>query len=281
MNQTQRRARLGHMDFLSELLSDPATPRLTTYTTHGRMELSAQTLANWQAKVANLLTGIGAQPGDVVVLAASASWQPAVIALGAWKVGCAVVSSFAELTEALRPAPSVPDATPAPTGRLIAVFTDDADIVESDEATDAEEIYLLSNDPFGRGVEESGGDVPFGVNDFSPELRVQPDAFMGLDIPRATSDGLFVTQGLTAGKYLARARSQWAGEHPNAEVTAPSAATSAPRAAFSPWADTQGLAVALEPLAAGGSTVMVDTAGVSDLTKVLESEKVTANTLES
>ncbi|WP_168155984.1 TIGR03089 family protein [Corynebacterium sp. HMSC28B08] len=269
------------MDFLSELLSDPATPRLTTYTTHGRMELSAQTLANWQAKVANLLTGIGAQPGDVVVLAASASWQPAVIALGAWKVGCAVVSSFAELTEALRPAPSVPDATPAPTGRLIAVFTDDADIVESDEATDAEEIYLLSNDPFGRGVEESGGDVPFGVNDFSPELRVQPDAFMGLDIPRATSDGLFVTQGLTAGKYLARARSQWAGEHPNAEVTAPSAATSAPRAAFSPWADTQGLAVALEPLAAGGSTVMVDTAGVSDLTKVLESEKVTANTLES
>ena len=39
------------MDALSALLTDPAAPRLTTYTDAGRMELSGQTLQNWQAKV--------------------------------------------------------------------------------------------------------------------------------------------------------------------------------------------------------------------------------------
>ncbi|MDN6326143.1 MAG: TIGR03089 family protein, partial [Corynebacterium sp.] len=36
------------MDLLSPFLAtDPASPRLTTYTDAGRMELSAATLANW------------------------------------------------------------------------------------------------------------------------------------------------------------------------------------------------------------------------------------------
>lgn len=250
------------MDFVTDLLNNPAIPRLTTYTTHGRMELSGQTLANWQSKVANLLTGIGAQPGDIVMISAPASWQPAVIALGAWKIGCSVTSSFAELAAALKVASSSTDAPLSPAGRLIAVFTDDADLADSDEAADAEEIYLLSNDPFGRGVEESGGDAPFGINDFSPELRVQPDAFMGLEIPEEASNRLLITADLTAEEFLDRAHRQWGDDRP--------------RAAFSPWVDARGLAAVLEPLAVGGSTVMVDAADVKDLEKVLDVENVTA-----
>lgn len=253
------------MDFVTDLLTDPATPRLTTYSPHGRMELSGQTLSNWQAKVANLLTSIGAQPGDVVLISAPASWQPAVIALGAWKIGCSIASSFEELTQVLEVASSSTDAPLSPAGRLIAVFTDDAELADSEEAAGAEEVYLLSDDPFGRGVEESGGDVPFGINDFSPELRVQPDAFMGLEIPEEASNRHLVTGDLTAEEYLVRAREQWGDEYP--------------RAAISPWADAQGLAAALEPLAVGGSTVMIATDAVSDLEKVLATENVTAKRL--
>ena len=102
------------MDFVTDLLTEPATPRLTTYSPHGRMELSGQTLSNWQAKVANLLTSIGAQPGDVVLISAPASWQPAVIALGAWKIGCSIASSFEELTQVLEVASSSTDAPLSP-----------------------------------------------------------------------------------------------------------------------------------------------------------------------
>lgn len=255
------------MDFITDLLGEPATPRITTYTSHGRMELSGQTVANWQAKVANLLTGIGAQPGDTVLLAAAPSWQPAVIALGAWKVGCSVISSFDELASLPVPSSSHSDATPSPAGKLIAVFTDDPDLAEEAEPYEAEEVYLLSNDPFGRGVEESGGDVPFGVNDFSPELRVQPDAFMGLQLPDATAADLSVTSRHTAAEYLSQARKCWGDQRP--------------RAAFSPWADAQGLASALEPLAVGGSTVIIAADGVSNVDKTLETEGVTVNRLDS
>ena len=255
------------MDFITDLLNDPATPRITTYTSHGRMELSGQTVANWQAKVANLLTGIGAQPGDTILLSAAPSWQPAVIALGAWKIGCSVISSFDDLSTGQGSSPSDSDAPLSPSGKLIAVFTDDPDLADEAESSEAEEIYLLSNDPFGRGVEESGGDVPFGVNDFSPELRVQPDAFMGLQLPEATAVDLCVTTQLTAAEYLAQAREHWGDERP--------------RAALSPWADAQGLAAALEPLAVGGSTVIICADEVSDVAKVLREEGVTVDRLDT
>lgn len=217
------------MDLISPLLQDPATPRLTTYTEAGRMELSGITLANWQAKVANLLLSIGVGEGDTVAIAAAPGWQSACVAVGAWKLGA-----------------SISDAT---SGSPVVLFTDSLELAEEFEdspaGADVREIYLLSTDPFGRGVEEAGGDVPFGINDFSPELRVQPDAFMG-QAPSAPSADLEILQQAASDLEL----------------------ISGVRAVMSAWSDTAGLARCLSPLLLGGSVVVstdADPARLEDL----------------
>ncbi|KAB1504183.1 AMP-binding protein [Corynebacterium sp. 320] len=196
------------MDIIAPLLADPAAPRLTTYTPAGRMELSGQTLANWQSKVAHLLRAYGVQPGDRIGLIADTGWQPAVIAIGAWHVGAVLTDN--------------PDAQ--------LLFTDDP---ARAEASDAEEIFLLSSDPFGRGVEESGGEVPFGITDFSPEVRIHPDQYHA-----PTVDGPELAEG----------------------VSAPGAG-SARRVLTGPWQNVAELTRALVPLMHAGSVVVsVDTA---------------------
>lgn len=196
--------------------ADPGAPRLTTYADAGRMELSGETCANWQAKVANLLLSLGVQPGDGVVISAEAGWQPAIIALGAWRIGAKLLDS-----------PNTAENTDA---EPVVFFTDDPELASD---SDCEHIYLLSNDPFGRGVTESGGEVPFGVEDFSPELRVQPDAYLGPNFGVATAqpdspDSPFPTK-------LPPTRS---------------------RVLCGPWHGVAELAAALAPLATGGSVVL-------------------------
>lgn len=226
------------MDLISDLLNDPAAPRLTTYTEAGRMELSGITLANWQAKVANLLTSIGVGEGDTVAIAAAPGWQPACIAVGAWKVGA-----------------SISDAN---SGEPAVLFTDSLELAEGFEDSPAgasvQEIYLLSSDPFGRGVEEAGGDVPFGINDFSPELRVHPDAFMGsaprfpsadVDVVRAAAEQLETEHGIGRGA----------------------------RVVMGPWDDVRGLARCLSPLLVGGSVVMSTDSHPARLEELKDTEK--------
>lgn len=177
------------MDIIGGLLSDPARPRLTTYTESGRMELSAATLANWQSKVAYLLLSVGVQPGDTVAIQAACGWQPAVIAIGAWKIGARITDlRGAEGDSADQGVPSV-------------LFTDD---MQCAEESDCEEVFVLSTDPFGRGVEESGGSVPFGVNDFSPEVRVQPDVFAAGAYPGLVFPGTFTPPASVAEAQIMR-----------------------------------------------------------------------------
>ena len=226
------------MDLIADLLNDPAAPRLTTYTEAGRMELSGITLANWQAKVANLLTSIGVGEGDTVAIAAAPGWQPACIAVGAWKVGA-----------------SISDAN---SGEPAVLFTDSLELAEGfeDSPTGAsvQEVYLLSSDPFGRGVEEAGGDVPFGINDFSPELRVHPDAFMGsaplnpsadVDVVRTAAEQLETEHGIGRGARVVRG----------------------------PWDDVHGLARCLSPLLVGGSVVMSTDSHPARLEELKDTEK--------
>ena len=208
------------MDALSALLTDPAAPRLTTYTDAGRMELSGQTLQNWQAKVANLLLGLGAGPGSVIICDARPGWQPVTIAVGAWLIGATVVDARGPLPDSLTDAAGPP----------VAAFTDSVDLAEqlADEGLGGldvaglgdlgelgepvEEVFVLSTDPFGRGVTESGGELPFGLNDFSPELRVQPDAFLG-SAAVADAGRLLAASGgeqLREGQWVAAARTAMA-----------------------------------------------------------------------
>lgn len=241
------------MDVIAPLLTDPAAPRLTTYTNAGRMELSGETLKNWQSKVANLLLSLGVTPSSLVVLDAAAGWQPATIATGAWLVGATVVDGsvqgFVRGTVENATPPISSDATPP-----VVAFTDTIDkaeqLAESGIAAAPgaiEEVFVLSTDPFGLGVEESDGNLPFGLNDFSPEVRVQPDAFLGgpLDTQFLNSDRVLAASGKQAFTIT-----EWQ-----------KAADSADRIICGPWKSTVQLAEVLSPWAGGGSVVMsTDTA---------------------
>lgn len=236
------------MDLIAPLLTDPAEPRLTTYTDAGRMELSGITLANWQSKVANLLTSIGVGSDDTVAISAAPGWQPAVIAIGCWRVGVTVVDAGSSSS----PASSTSTDASLPAPRVL--FTDSVDLAEEFENSDAgasvEEIYVLSNDPFGRGVEESGGDVPFGMNDFSPELRVQPDAFIGPE-PEGETPDLEVLQGYAQELDLSLGQ----------------------RVLLGAWEDVSGLKRCLSPLVTQGSVVVTTDAAPERLIQLEDMEK--------
>lgn len=252
------------MDALNALLTDPAAPRLTTYTEAGRMELSAQTLQNWQSKVANLLLGLGAGPGSVVICDAEPGWQPVTITLGAWLIGATVVDARSPLTSVVQDASTPP----------VAAFTDSVELATSlaDEGLAGvggpdepiEEVFVLSRDPFGRGITESGGDLPFGLNDFSPELRVQPDAFLGTPALADASRVLAASgqEQVTQEEWLAGGVLKKDGEE----------AGGAGRVLCGPWGNTVELANALRPWAAGGAVVMSTDTAPERLKQLAEAE---------
>ena len=104
---------------------------------------------------------------------------------------------------------------------------------------------LIREDPFGRGVVESGGDLPTGAIDFGPTVRFYGDQYFGETQPLPQL------------------------------VNTPA---SAERLLSTGWSDNESFSRAvLEPLAAGGSAVIV--AGVCPaerLEEIASNEKVTA-----
>ena len=170
------------MSMLSPLLrTDPASPRLTVYdeARGARMEFSAQTLDNWASKVANLLDEefeLGANTPIAIDL--PTSWQSAVIALGAYNSGRVPVFTPELLA----------DATPA------VVFTTVAGAPRWAEVPDC---VVVSDDPFGRGVVEAGGELPFGTVDFGPTVRFYGDQYFGAS-PELTD---FATPDLGPERY--------------------------------------------------------------------------------
>ena len=127
------------MELLSHLLAlDPASPRLTVYneTTGARLDFSAITLDNWASKVGNmLLDELDLEEGSTIAIDLPVSWQAAVIVLGALATG--VEADF------------VSGETDADV-----IFTS-LDRYKPYEAHS--DVLLVSDDPFGRGIVESGG----------------------------------------------------------------------------------------------------------------------------
>lgn len=152
---------LGDMELLSHLLaSDPASPRLTVYdeTTGARLDFSAITLDNWASKVGNmLLEELDLDEDSTIAIDLPVGWQAAVIALGAYAADVRV--SFGA-NDADREAD--------------VVFTS-PDRFGAHQGTG--DIVLVSDDPFGRGVVESGGELPRGALDFGPTVRFYGDQF--------------------------------------------------------------------------------------------------------
>ncbi|WP_080796228.1 TIGR03089 family protein [Corynebacterium pacaense] len=213
------------MELLSHLLlADPATPRLTIYneTTGARLDFSALTLDNWAAKVGNmLLEELDLDEESTIAIDLPVSWQAAVIVLGALAAGIEVEFGDQEAD---------------------AEFTT-PDRFEANQPTG--DVLLVSDDPFGRGIVESGGTLPGGTIDFGPTVRFYGDQFFN------------PTRALT-------------------EIVPPSGG--AERVLSTGWSDKEGFVrTVLAPLAASGSAVIV--AGLADSTRldqIAAAEKVTA-----
>ena len=145
------------------LQTDPASPRLTVYddARGARMEFSAQTLDNWANKVANLLDEeLEVGPDAIICLDLPVSWQSAVIALGAYNASQRPqIGSADALTTESHPA---------------VVFTTVAGASRWPNVSDC---VVVSDDPFGRGVVESGGELPAGTVDFGPTVRFYGDQY--------------------------------------------------------------------------------------------------------
>lgn len=147
------------MELLANILAtEPAAPRVTVYNedTGARLDFSGITLDNWAAKVANMLREeSGLDAGATICIDLPPSWQSIVIALGALAAG--ITPHFGATSD-------------HPESEALFVTPDHT--VSGDVDT-----YLVTDDPFGRGVEECGATLPDGAIDFAPTVRFYGDQF--------------------------------------------------------------------------------------------------------
>ncbi|MFC3850234.1 TIGR03089 family protein [Corynebacterium hansenii] len=171
------------MELLKELLSDdPSVPRLTCYdeTTGGRTDLSAITLDNWASKIGNMLHDeFDLDPGDSAWIDLPPIWQAACIVAGAERAGIELSSEDP-----------------------LVVFTTVGKLSEWEEKFPDAYLAAVTDDVFGRGVVETGGEIPPGVIDFGPEVRLHPDGYIGM----GPDEGQVLLDGLTPAELAARAK---------------------------------------------------------------------------
>ncbi|MCF8570580.1 TIGR03089 family protein [Gordonia sp. HY002] len=151
-------------------VADPARPLFTFYDegTGERTELSAATLGNWAAKIANYLRDeVGVVPGDDVRVDLPEHWQSAAVLLGAWWAGAHVLVGDHD-------------------GDARVVFTAAARL----DQHDADAVVVVPLDPFAMGSR----DLPIGVDDFGESVRAHGDRYSPAgagdlaldDVPTAT-----------------------------------------------------------------------------------------------
>ncbi len=234
------------MSLLTPIVSaDPASPRLTVYdeTAGTRMEFSGVTLENWANKIANMLVEEFEfdDPDDApaILVDLPVSWQAAVLPIGIYNAGL----TFTVGQNSSNAAASTAASTTASTTTPDLVFTT-ADRVENwPKGTD---VVAVSDDPFGRGVTETGGTLPPGVVDFGPTVRFYGD--------------------------------QYFGDSPDLSEWKDAAANTAERILIPAWSSREEFdADVMAILAAGGSVVVIAGMASADrIEQIAEAEKVTA-----
>lgn len=242
------------MDMLSHLLADdPASPRLTVYNEADgtRMDFSAQTTENWASKIANFLREeLDLDESSVILCDLPVSWHTAMIALGALAAGISVrfatddaAADRAVDRAADRAAADTTTDSGADSGAEPAVFFTSAEKVA--EYANHGDVVVVTNDPFGRGLEEMGEPVPEGAIDFGPTVRFYGDFYPG-------------------------------PTRPLAEIVRPT--SGAQRLLSTGWTDWDSFTrQVLSPLAVGGSAVVVAGMASTDrLAEIAENEKITA-----
>ena len=174
------------MDILNHLLTaDPAAPRLTVYneSTGARMDFSAQTLENWVAKIANLLEEeLELDTDSALLIDLPVTWQAAVVALGSLAAG--VQFDFVNSSEPRE----ADDSSPQIVADAVFTSPDKFELysvgnVAAASDGSAPDVALVTDDPFGRGVAESGGELPAGAIDFGPTVRFYGDDYFGSTTP--------------------------------------------------------------------------------------------------
>jgi uncharacterized protein (TIGR03089 family) len=225
------------------LRRDPGRPLVTFYDeeTGERVELSVTTYANWVAKASSLLVDeLGLERGETVRVDLPPHWLAPVFAGAAWNAGLVVTDAD--------------DATAVVCG---------PDRLErwSPEAADRV-VLACSLLPLGVRFAEP---VPAGVHDVGVEIWSQPDAFVpwdppGPDDPATDLAGARRTQGET-----------WEAAATGTLVTDGGRLLWAASPASPPE-----LAAFTEPLAKGGSLVLVTRAGPERLEAIAAAERTTA-----
>ena len=231
------------MSLLTPIVStDPASPRLTVYdeTAGTRMEFSGVTLENWANKIANMLVEEFEfdDPDDTpaILVDLPVSWQAAVLPIGIYNAGLT-------FTVWQSSSNSADDQSAASTTDPDLVFTTVDRVENWPTGTD---VVVVSDDPFGRGVTETGGTLPPGVVDFGPTVRFYGDQYFG-DSPEL---------------------SDWKD----------AAASTAERVLIPAWTQREEFdADVMATLAAGGSVVVIAGMASADrIEQIAEAEKVTA-----
>lgn len=225
------------------LRHDPGQPLVTFYDdgTGERVELSVTTYANWVAKAGSLLVDeLGLERGDTLRVDLPPHWLGAVFLGAAWSAGLV-------LTDADDPRAVVcgPDTLDTWAGRAASV-----------------EVLACSLLPLGVRFAEP---VPTGVHDVGIEIWSQPDAFIPYDPPAGDDpatdlDGTVRTQQELIGAAAAGSLLTDGGRL---------LSTANP-------ASPPGIATFLEPLARGGSLVLVARADEPRLQAIEVAERATS-----
>lgn len=220
---------------------------LVTYvdgTTAERTELSATSLANAAAKIANALRDEYAlEPGDAVALDLPLHWQRSTWCAGAWTAGCAVLPGLADASLVV----TVPDRA--------------AEAI----AQTSSPVAVVSLHPFGLPLTEH---LPSGAHDVTVVVRQQPDAYLfepaDPDDPALLLGGEMLTsvQLVEAG----RSRAEACGLQPGGRLLVASTEATV---------EDQWLGCLAVPLAADASAVLVHR-GEDQLNAIGQQERITA-----
>lgn len=225
----------------------PGEPVVTFVAADGaRTELSATTLANTAAKIANALADeFDLVAGDRVGLRLPAHWQRAAWLAGCWTAGCVAV-------------PGAPADADGPGVDLVVTTAGAA------QPAGPTPTVAVSLHPLGLPVAEP---LPDGVADATLAVRLQPDAFWG--IPPTAHDPALAWEGVVLDQAavldLARTRASTWGLAPGGRLL------------VGPDVDPLDgwLAALAVPLAAVASVVLVD--GAHDLEDLARQERATTS----
>jgi uncharacterized protein (TIGR03089 family) len=206
-----------------------------------RTELSAVSFENAAAKIANALRDeYDLGPGATVGLRLPLHWQRSAWCAGAWTAGCLVAPGSAEAD-------------------LVVSTVDEAATL----ASTVPRLVVVSLHPFGLPVADP---LPSGVDDVTPAVRQQPDAYL-FEPPDASTPALRAGDGVldqSALLDLARSRGTAWGVTPGGRLLVRDSVPD-----LDGW-----LAAVAVPLACQASAVLVRGAG--DIDSIVDQERVTA-----